>query len=198
MKLVGIGFFSYLIGCITAGYFIGRLFYKADIRKSGSGNLGTTNALRTLGKRAGAVTLTIDLLKGWAAVFLATMIEPVWGPYVAAIFVVLGHNFPFHLQFRGGKGVATSAGALLAFSPLLIGLMIAFFALVVIISKRVSLGSISAAALAPFVAWVVTHDPKMVAVTSFLAVLLILRHHANIRRLLNGEEKPITFGRRKP
>lgn len=197
MKLVGIGFFSYLIGCITAGYFIGRLFYKADIRKSGSGNLGTTNALRTLGKRAGAVTLVIDLLKGWAAVLLATLVEPVWGPYVAAVFVVLGHNFPFHLQFRGGKGVATSAGVLLAFSPPLIGLLIAFFALVVIVSKRVSLGSICAALLSPFAAWFVTKEPKIATITAFLAVLLVIRHHSNIRRLLNGEEKPISFGRKK-
>lgn len=197
MKLVFIGFVSYLIGCFTAGYIIGKLFFRTDITKEGSGNLGTTNAFRTLGVKAGALTLLVDLLKGFLAVFLASKFEPVWGPYVAALFVVIGHNFPFHLNFKGGKGVATSAGVVLFFSPLLILVLIALFFAIVLITKKVSLGSVMAAIFAPFVTWFMLRDPNLLVVISFLALLLLFRHKDNIKRLLRGEEKDFTWKRSK-
>lgn len=197
MKLVSIGFVSYLIGCFTAGYIIGKLFFRTDITKEGSGNLGTTNAFRTLGVKAGALTLLVDLLKGFLAVFLASKFEPVWGPYVAALFVVIGHNFPFHLNFKGGKGVATSAGVVLFFSPLLILVLLALFFAIVLITKKVSLGSVMAAIFAPFVTWFMSRDPNLLVVISFLALLLLFRHKDNIKRLLRGEEKDFTWKRSK-
>lgn len=197
MKLVFIGFVSYLIGCFTAGYIIGKLFFRTDITKEGSGNLGTTNAFRTLGVKAGALTLLVDLLKGFLAVFLASKFEPVWGPYVAALFVVIGHNFPFHLNFKGGKGVATSAGVVLFFSPLLILVLLALFFAIVLITKKVSLGSVMAAIFAPFVTWFMSRDQNLLVVISFLALLLLFRHKDNIKRLLRGEEKDFTWKRSK-
>lgn len=196
MIYVFIGFISYLIGCITAGYFVGRLFYHQDIRSSGSGNPGTTNAFRTLGVKAGLITLLIDAAKGFVAVALGHILAPEFGAYVAAVFAVLGHNFPFHLGFRGGKGVATSAGVVLYFSPLLILVLVGIFFVVVVGSKKVSAGSITAALSAPIITWFMEKDQMLVYVMIFLCGLLLLRHKDNIRRLLRGEEKNFSWKRR--
>ncbi len=196
MEYVLIGFMSYLIGCITGGYLIGKLVYRQDITKSGSGNLGTTNAFRILGAKAGAVTLVVDLLKGFVAVWLGSLIAPPIGAYIAAVFVVLGHNFPFHLQFKGGKGVATSAGVLLYFAPVLIFFLILFFLIVVAMSRKVSLASVTAAAFALPTTWYFTRDPYLMAVVTFLVILLIIRHKENIKRLKRGEEKDFSWKRR--
>lgn len=195
MEFVLVAFISYLIGCITAGYLIGKLMFRQDIRNVGSGNPGTTNAFRTMGAKAGSLTLVIDLLKGFIAVWFGALIDPVLGAYVAAVFVVLGHNFPFHLQFKGGKGVATSAGVLLFFSPLLILLLIGFFLLIVIMTKKVSLGSVLAAIVAPFTTWFMTKDPYLLGVVILLVALLLVRHKENIKRLISGEEKDFSLKR---
>ncbi|MDI9502081.1 MAG: glycerol-3-phosphate 1-O-acyltransferase PlsY [Tissierellia bacterium] len=197
MIYVFIGFISYLIGCITAGYFVGRWFYHADIRAEGSGNPGTTNAFRTLGVKAGIATLLIDAAKGVLAVWIGSVLAPEFGAYVAAVFVVFGHNFPFHLRFRGGKGVATSAGVVLFFSPLLILVLLGVFILVVVATKKVSAGSVMAAFAAPFVTWFMHKDQMLVFVIAFLGALLLLRHKSNIQRLLRGEEKNFSWKRRK-
>lgn len=197
MIYVFIGFISYLLGCVTGGYLVGRLFYYEDIRRAGSGNPGTTNAFRTLGVKAGVATLLIDAAKGVLACWIGSLLAPDFGAYVAAVFVVLGHNFPFYLQFRGGKGVATSAGVVLFFSPLLILILIIIFFVIVLISKKVSAGSVLAAISAPFVTWFVLHDRMMVYIMVFLCGLLLFRHKENIRRLLKGEEKDFSWKRRK-
>lgn len=197
MIYVLIGFVSYLMGCITAGYFVGRLFYKQDIRSAGSGNPGTTNAFRTLGVKAGVATLLVDAAKGFFAVWLGQLLAPEFGAYVAAVFVVLGHNFPFHLGFRGGKGVATSAGVVLFFSPLLILLLVGVFLLLVLLTKKVSAGSVIAALFAPVLAWFLLQDRMFTGVMVFLCGLLILRHKENIRRLLKGEENNFSWKRGK-
>lgn len=196
MEYVLIGFLSYLIGCFTAAYFIGKL-YKVDVRMQGSGNPGTTNALRVLGAKAGIITLVLDALKGVFACWLGSLIEPIMGAYVAATMVVLGHNFPFHLQFKGGKGVATSAGILLYFSPLVLLLCIVAFLALSFLSKRVSIGSIGAAFLAPFITWLITNNGSLTRLVVFLALLLIVRHRPNIERLLRGEEPPFTLKGKK-
>ena len=197
MIYVFIGFISYLAGCLTAGYFVGRFFYRQDIRSSGSGNPGTTNAFRMFGVKAGVATLLIDAAKGFLAVWLAHLLAPEWGAYVAAVFVVLGHNFPFHLGFRGGKGVATSAGVVLYFSPLLILVLLLVFFLVVTVTKKVSLGSMIAALTAPVAAWLMYEDRMLTGVIAFLCILLLIRHKENIRRLLRGEEKNFSWKRGK-
>lgn len=196
MEYVLIGFLSYFIGCFTAAYFIGKL-YKVDVRMQGSGNPGTTNALRVLGAKAGIITLVLDALKGVFACWLGSLIEPSMGAYVAATMVVLGHNFPFHLQFKGGKGVATSAGILLYFSPLALLLCIVAFLALSFLSKRVSIGSIGAAFLAPFITWLITNNGNLTRLVVFLALLLIVRHRPNIERLLRGEEPPFTLKGKK-
>ena len=190
---------SYLIGSINSSILISRIVSGKDIRKSGSGNAGATNMLRTMGKKYAVITLIIDILKGVIAVLIAKL----WGsdfiaqmPYIAGVCVVLGHNFPIFFGFKGGKGVATSLGVLLMLNWK-IGLIVLIFALAIMaITRYVSLGSILAAvlfAVIEFVTMAIYDDfniIKAVCVIIF-ALLLIARHHANIGRLLKGTENKL-------
>lgn len=189
---------AYLFGSLPTGYLVARS-KGIDIRATGSGNIGATNVFRILGKGPGILVLTIDALKGALAVLLlprwiAEASGPATIPFAmtAAVGAVLGHNFTCWLRFKGGKGIATSAGVLAALVPLPFVATLATFLAVLALSRIVSLSSIAAAAALPFAtAFLPPKDHRLVVLTSVLAVLAIARHHANIRRLLNGTERRI-------
>ncbi len=190
---------SYLLGSIPTGYLLVRFVRKEDIRTVGSGNIGATNVLRSGGKGLGAATFFLAMLKGCAAVWLGTLAGPLLmgcSPLrnveaLAALCAVVGHMFPLWLRFRGGKGVATGFGVFLVAAPLAALASISVFFIVLYLSRYVSLASILGAASFPPFAWLLVHGdrPKFFVIVQFVvALLIILKHHQNIRRLLNGSE----------
>ncbi len=190
---------AYLLGSIPFGYLLVRIFRKQDIRATGSGNIGATNVLRSGAKGLGVATLLLDCGKAFVAVRIAEHLAP--GNYdlavIAAVAAILGHVFPVWLGFRGGKGVASALGVFLALSwpagLIVFGVFIVVFAL----SRYVSLASIVASALLPPVALYCfpQHTRVVVAGLIFIPLLIIVKHHANIRRLLSGTEN--RFGSKK-
>lgn len=182
----------YLLGSIPFGYLLVRIFRGEDVRQSGSGNIGATNVSRK-SPALGALTLLLDAAKGFLSVQLAVAFFPQPNHRTmaaAALCAIFGHMFPVWLAFRGGKGVATSLGAFLRFSPLATLVAVIIFLVVVLISRRISLGSILAAALFPSTIWLlhVSQDPAVLALIGASALLVILKHHQNITRLLSGTE----------
>jgi acyl phosphate:glycerol-3-phosphate acyltransferase len=194
-----IAFVAYLVGSIPTGYLLVRLFRHEDIRAVGSGNIGATNVLRSVGKGLGAATFFMDMLKGSAAVWIGGLIGSMLVPNaplrsmqaLAALCAVLGHMFPIWLKLRGGKGVATGFGVFLVAAPWAALSAISVFIVVLFLSRFVSLASIFGAALFPVFAYFMVTGPKpafFVAVQFAVALLIILKHHQNIRRLLAGTE----------
>ncbi|MDH3474047.1 MAG: glycerol-3-phosphate 1-O-acyltransferase PlsY [Rhodospirillales bacterium] len=181
---------GYLLGSVPFGLVLTRLAGLGDLRQMGSGNIGTTNVLRTGRKDLAALTLLLDGGKGAAAVLIAK----IWGPdmgLMAALGAVLGHLFPIWLRFKGGKGVATTLGVLLALAWQ-VGIGACLTWLVVALVFRISsLSALAALAAAPLYAWWLLGDLQMVEMSAVLAVLIWFRHHENIRRLLKGEEPRI-------
>lgn len=141
---------AYLIGSIPTAYVVGRFVYGFDIRKRGSGNVGATNALRTMGTVPGLVVLAVDALKGVIAVWLGQVAGGPWLAAVTALAAIIGHSWSLFLEFQGGKGVATTAGAVLAMAPAVVLWAGLLWLVIVVLSRYVSLGSIIAAAVAPF------------------------------------------------
>ncbi|MDE1177762.1 MAG: glycerol-3-phosphate 1-O-acyltransferase PlsY [Edaphobacter sp.] len=196
---------AYLLGSIPFGYLLVRIFRKQDIRSTGSGNIGATNVARSGAKGLGILTLVLDALKGFVAVVIAQHIASPYGfpqaydiAVAAALAAVLGHCFPVWLGFRGGKGVATALGVFFALVPLTTVLyLLGVFLLIVLITRYVSLASIVAAALFPLFA--LPHAPARtpILVTGYILIplIVIVKHHQNIRRLLSGTEN--RFGSRK-
>jgi acyl phosphate:glycerol-3-phosphate acyltransferase len=193
---------AYLLGSIPNGYLLARLFLHEDIRKVGSGNIGATNVMRAGGKGLGAATFVLDVLKGAAAVCLGGLLAVLLhapGPLrnmqaLAALCAVLGHMFPIWLGFKGGKGVATGFGVFLVAAPIAALAAIALFCLVVSLTRFVSLGSIVGAAGFPVFAWLTVRGDRpvfFIAVQAAVALLIIVKHHENIGRLLNGTESRI-------
>ena len=184
---------SYLIGCFSSAYFLGKVSKNIDIRNYGSGNAGATNALRVLGKKMGVLTFVLDILKGIVAVLLGKSLLGFNGSLLASFFVVLGHNFPIFIKFKGGKGVATSFGVLLILSWKVGLLCLLGAAIVILFTRYVSLGSITAAVLAPLFIVLTsdTVDKTLYFTVWILATLLVLRHKANIIRLCNREENKL-------
>jgi glycerol-3-phosphate acyltransferase PlsY len=193
---------AYLLGSIPVGYVLMRLFRHEDIRKAGSGNIGATNVLRSGGKGLGAATFVLDVCKGALAVLLALWIAAPLMPSVqprnvealAALCAVLGHMFPVWLRFRGGKGVATAFGVFLVAAPLAALAAITVFALLTYATRYVSLASIVGAASFPVFAYFMvsgTRPAFFIAVQATVAGLIIIKHHANIGRLLAGQENRI-------
>jgi len=179
---------AYLLGSIPFGVVVARLVSGSDPRSGGSGNIGATNVLRTVGKKAGILTLALDILKGYLPVAAVLGSEPAWLPAAVGIAAFLGHIFPIYLKFKGGKGVATGAGIFLALSPSALALSLAVFLVVVLRWRMVSLGSVvSAAVLAPS-ALLVGEDRYVIAAAALVGVLSVVKHRANIRRILAGEE----------
>jgi acyl phosphate:glycerol-3-phosphate acyltransferase len=181
---------GYLLGSVPFGLVLTRLAGLGDVRQIGSGNIGATNVLRTGHKGLAAATLLLDGGKGAAAVLIAKM----WGPdmaLVAGFGAVVGHLFPVWLGFKGGKGVATTLGVLLGLSPLLGAASCIAWLVVAFVTRYSSLAALVAVAAAPLVSWFLLADLQMVELTAALAVLVWLRHHENIRRLLTGQESKI-------
>lgn len=187
---------AYLLGNISTSYIIAKRLAGVDIRTQGSGNAGSTNVLRTLGKKAGAMTFIGDLLKGIIAVFIGyaiskfTNIDTVIAGYVAVFGVVCGHNWPAFLGFRGGKGVATSLGAMIAVNPIIALSCFGLFLIIVAITKYVSLGSVVGIAASPII-MMFLNNKNGVIITLFLTISVIYTHKENIKRLINGTERKI-------
>ncbi len=191
MKLAGVIILCYLIGSIPFSYIFTRLFTKQDIRKKGSGNVGATNVLRTSGPALAAPALLGDLFKGVAAGFIALHFGA-W-PYIifCSLAVVLGHCYPVALKFKGGKGVATAAGVVLVFMPLVLGILALIFVATIIITRYVSMGSITGALFLP-VLIIATGKPWPYLVAgSLMCLLVVYRHRENILRLRRGTESKI-------
>lgn len=195
---------AYLLGSIPFGYLLVRFFRKEDIRNTGSGNIGATNVARSGAKGLGILTLLLDLGKGLLAVVLARHLAP-GAPgapsdlaVAAAVAAVVGHVFPVWLSFKGGKGVATALGVFLGLAPMVALAAVAMFVVVVAISRIVSLASIVAAAVLPVFAMLLLPDrsPVYLGGVIFLALLVIVKHQANIQRLIAGTEN--RFGAKKP
>ncbi len=193
MKFIITILIGYSIGCFSSAYFVGRISKGIDIRLHGSGNAGATNALRVMGPRLGAITFLLDALKGIVAVIVGRLIMGYNGALICAFFTVLGHNWPVFLQFKGGKGVATSIGVL-ASLHLPSALLAAPIAIILIlITRYVSLGSLVFLVSVPITYALSASEFKKqyFVLALLLALLSIIRHKKNIERILAGNENKI-------
>lgn len=189
---------AYLLGSIPTAYWVGKYFYKIDIREHGSKNAGATNTFRVLGKRAGIPVLIVDVLKGFIAVKVGATLSEYYAnsnplvnyKIVLGIAVVLGHIFPVFAHFRGGKGVATLFGVVIAMHWQAACTSAAIFMIVFLTSKYVSLGSMVSAVVYPFIiVWVFKSDtPSMIYFSLVIAIVVLFTHQKNIERLVRGEE----------
>ncbi len=200
---------AYLLGSIPTGFLAAKA-KGIDIRAAGSGNIGATNAMRVLGKPAGIFVLLFDAFKGWGACYLGEVLFLAFQPLsvldphydaqdvmryaktaalITGIFAVLGHNYPCWLKFKGGKGIATTAGVYLALAPWAVLVALFVFILAVALTRYVSVGSIAAAIALPATVWVMSPDNLLLGiVTTALGALAIYKHKSNIQRLLTGTE----------
>src|ERR1700738_4221290 len=204
VTLIAIPIVAYLLGSIPFGLLLTKLFGGGDVRRAGSGNIGATNVARVAGPLPGILTLLLDAAKGAAAVWLAARFsnESATWMVIAGLAALLGHCFPIWLGFRGGKGVATAAGVFLVLCPLALLGSLTLFILVVVFSRYVSLGSISAAASIPLLVyflWAPHHAPPLAVTFGALAaaILVVYKHDANIQRLVEGREPRFSFGKGK-
>lgn len=192
MKYILVLVISYFIGTISGSYIIGKLFLNKDIRKYGSGNAGTTNAMRVLGKKAGVITFIIDFLKGVAVTFI---IGRFFGKNLIPLGIlgaIIGHDFPLYMNFRGGKGVATTLGALALFNFPLTLICYIVWVLGTVITKMVSVGSIlffiSIIIVYTFMSELTTYN---IILVNLIALIGIIRHKDNIKRIIAGNENRI-------
>lgn len=199
---------AYLLGSVPSAVWIGKIFYRTDVREHGSGNAGATNTFRVLGKKAGIPVLFLDILKGWLAVNMAAFLTeaPVHSQdfvniqLVLGVAAVTGHIFPVFAGFRGGKGIATLFGVVLAIHPLACLAAVGIFMLVFLVSNYVSLGSISAGVSFPFIVIFGFGNnivPAMVAFSIMVAILILITHQKNIERLLSKQESKIRLIRKR-
>lgn len=179
---------AYLLGSIPTGLLLGKA-YGIDVRKEGSGNIGATNLYRTVGRKVGAMTLVGDCLKGLLPVLVVkySSLPPDYAAWVG-LAAFCGHVFSLFLKFKGGKGVATALGVFLALAPMAVAIAIAVFAAFMSTWRYVSLGSIAAAAIMPVAVAIRGGSRALITVTLIIAVVVIIRHHENIRRLIAGTE----------
>jgi acyl phosphate:glycerol-3-phosphate acyltransferase len=191
---------SYLLGATPSGYLAG-VACGIDVRSAGSGNIGATNVFRVLGKKAGAIVLAADAFKGfvsarWVQVLALQIFPSADTPrenlaLAGGVAAILGHIYTCWLKFKGGKGIATSGGVVLAWAPAACLTALALWALVLAVSRYVSLASIAAAIILPFAVWFWNGSPTMTWVMTGLSLLAIYKHKANIQRLLTGAERRI-------
>lgn len=186
--LVGI---SYLIGNISSAILIGKVTAGIDIREHGSGNAGTTNVLRTLGKKAAAGTLVCDVLKGVIAVLIGRFFGNEILAMLCGLAAILGHIWPVMFGFRGGKGIATGIGVILTTVPVPALICLGIGIIIISMTRYVSLGSITAAAILPIVTYFYSNEHFIWSLC--ISVIVIYTHRSNINRLLNGNESKISF-----
>lgn len=187
---------AYLLGSIPSGVWIGKLFYKTDIREHGSGNSGTTNTFRVLGKKAGIIVLVLDILKGTLAALLPIWLGSNIHPMVVGLFAVIGHVYPIFAKFKGGKAVATSAGIALGAQPIFLLCLAVIWAVVLYTSSMVSLASIIAVIIGA-IASLFLGDPLFALIVWIAMIIVIVRHKSNIGRIKNGTENKVPFGLKK-
>lgn len=204
MKIILLFIVAYLLGSIPSGVWVGKIFFKKDIREHGSGNMGTTNTFRVLGKTAGTVVLFMDILKGTLAtalpvIFHVTSVNPLW----FGVCAILGHTFPIFAKFKGGKAVATSAGMLLGFNPLFFLYSSAIFLISLYCTSMVSLTSMISAVLItlstiflPYIAPAILPEPNLLLtlIACGVSAFIFYRHKDNIKRIKNKTESRIPFG----
>ena len=194
---------AYLLGSIPTGLWIGQIFFKKNLREYGSGNTGTTNTFRILGKTAGTVTFAIDFLKGTLATLLPLFLH-INGisPMIFGLIAVLGHTFPIFAEFKGGKAVATSAGVFLGFSPLFFSYLIIIFIVTLYLGSMISLASIVVAGFAiisvlifPLLGIILpNYDLLFTLIIILLASIILIRHRDNMERIKNKSENLIPWG----
>lgn len=197
---------AYLLGSLQSGVWIGQLFYKKDIRNFGSGNTGTTNTFRVLGKKAGTVVLFMDILKGTLATSLPIIFNLPLNPLWFGVAAILGHTFPIFGKFKGGKAVATSAGMLLAYSPLFFAYSASIFVILLFLTSMVSLTSMLSALLITlstillpifFPVILTNQDWLLTILATSITLFIIIRHRDNIKRIKDGTESRVPFGLNK-
>ena len=183
---------GYLAGSIPFGLLIAKVMTGADVRKAGSGNIGATNVLRVVGSGAGALTLALDALKGWAPVALSQLLgSPELLVAAVGLAAFLGHLYPLFLGFRGGKGVATALGVLLALFAKIALLIVGVWLLIAALFRYSSLAALLTAIAAPFLVWALDGRPPYVGLTITICGLILIRHRENVERLMAGEEGKI-------
>lgn len=199
---------AYLTGAFPSAVWVGKTFYKIDVREFGSGNAGATNTFRVLGKKAGIPVLLMDVFKGWLAVnylsFLSELPSTIENQFeiqlAFGIAAVIGHLFPIYTGFRGGKGIATLLGLLIGLNPIAAIASIAVFIIVFLISKYISLASIIASVAFPVVVFFILDqeyvNSSLELFSVFVPILTLITHQKNIERLLSGEEKKIRFDKK--
>ena len=187
---------AYLLGSIPSGLWIGRKFFQIDIRQHGSGNLGATNSFRILGKKAGTIVLLMDLLKGSISVLLLKQMD-LHGisPLIIALFAVIGHTYPLFANFKGGKAVATFAGVILAYQPVLFLIGLGIFILTLAISKMVSFTSMLTISIGVLLS-LYFQDMVLTTIALLADIFIIYRHRTNIQRILNGTEAKVDIFKR--
>lgn len=187
-------FICYLIGNISSAILISKMIAGIDIREHGSGNAGTTNVLRTLGKKAAAATLVFDVFKGVVAVLIGRFVGGEELAMICGLAAMIGHIWPAMFGFRGGKGIATGMGVIITTTPILALICIVIGIGLIIITRYVSLGSITGALLMPISAYFL-YDMNYVIWGLSFAVIALYTHRSNIKRLLQGNESRISFSK---
>lgn len=206
MKIVLLFLAAYLLGSIPSGIWIGKIFFNKDIRNFGSGNMGTTNTMRVLGKKAGLVVFALDVLKGTIATLLPQLFHVDINPLWFGVAAVIGHTLPIFAGFAGGKAVATSAGMLLGYSPLFFLYAVAVFFIILYFTSIVSLTSIITAVIVtvstfifPFILPLILpkQDHLLSTICLLLTAYIIYRHRDNLKRIKSGTESHVNFGLKK-
>jgi glycerol-3-phosphate acyltransferase PlsY len=184
---------AYLLGSIPFGVIVGKLFYDVDVRRHGSGNVGTTNVFRVLGKRAGVAVMALDMFKGFLPALIASWLFNPWAAIFIAAAPVVGHMYSVFLKGSGGKGVATGAGVVLALVPLAFVIIFVVWLTLIVITRYVSVASLVAAFLVPVLV-IAFDDPLPYCIAGVLVAIIVWwAHRDNIRRLANGTENRATL-----
>ena len=196
-----ISLIAYFIGSISFSVIFSRKFAGFDVREKGSGNAGTTNVLRSVGKKAAAITLVCDILKGVIAIGIAIIASKIWKEvnveilkYLAGFFAILGHTFPIFFEFRGGKGVATALGVLITLNWKVGLICLVFGVILIALTRMVSVGSIMSAILFPvLIVFMGSVKFEAIIISTLIAMLVVFNHRTNIQRLKNGTENKLSF-----
>ena len=196
-----ISLIAYFIGSVSFSVIFSRKFAGFDVREKGSGNAGTTNVLRSVGKKAAVITLICDVLKGVVAIILAVIASKIWKEvnveilkYLAGFFAILGHTFPIFFEFRGGKGVATALGVLITLNWKIGLICLVFGVILIALTKMVSVGSILSAILFPILILFMGNTRfESIIISILIALLVIFNHRSNIKRIQNGTENKLSF-----